>query len=481
MKTLKYILVVLLVLAIAFGIGQIRQNGFSKTVHSVTAWFNGLTSKEANVDDTTEATEATVPETVPEETQPEAESEVPEFYENSDKTVSMCAYEFMKWAQKNEMYDEEANCGPINVPHANEETFSVWFTPEDALGHNHTDEKVTMMISLGNISTFCCNKENADHDNGLWNLGSMFAIGFKNTRVEVCQNCKGLVNGDMVLGEAMEFEFTEEEWQEIQKVACYWWEKDETTGEDVRVFGMKQCICEKPVTGTPSTPTTKPGTPSTPTNPSNPTEPSQPGDDKDPTNPTEPSNPDHNPDPEPTQPTNPGKPDHNPDPVPSEPDTAPDEKPVIDNGDPSDDNPAIDNGEPEELPVIDNGEPPVNNVPEEQPSVSTPDHNPDPVPQDIPEEQPSVQETPVIDNGEPPVSDEVVPVIDNGEPEEENVPEEQPEISEPSDTSHNEDPVPVEIPEAQPEIQEEPVIDNGEPTVFEEPTTPVIDNGEPPM
>lgn len=475
MKTLKYIIIVLLVLAIAFCIGQVRQNGFSKTVHSVTAWFNGLTSNDVDATESTDPVETTVPETVPEENQPEEQPEAPEFYENSDKTVSMCAYEFLKWAQKNEMYDETTNCGPINVPHADEETFSVWFTPEEALGHDHTGEKVNMMISLGNISVFCCNEEKADHDNGLWNLGTMFAIGFKNTRVEICNNCKGLANGDMVLGEVMELELTEEDWQEIEKVACYWWEKDETTGENVRVFGMKQCICENPTTGTPTTP-------SNPTKPSNPSNPSNPGDDKDPTNPTQPSNPTEPSNP--TDPTEPSKPDHNPDPTPSEPDTAPDEHPVIDNGDPTDE-PVIDNGEPDGLPAIDNGEPPIENVPEEQPDVSVPDHNPDPVPMNIPEEQPEAQEIPVIDNGEPPVNEEEsTPVIDNGEPTEENVPEEQPMISEPSDsseTSHNEDPTPVEIPEAQPEVQVEPVIDNGEPPVFEEPTTPVIDNGEPPM
>ena len=530
----KYIVICALVLAIAFGIGQVRQRGMGSAIEGVTNWWTGvcewfedLTSKEEDAEATDETTEATeeatteatepsteatevVDETVPEETVPEEQPPVvgdePIFIENSDKTISMCSYEFLAWAQRNEKYDEQIACGPINVPHEDDEVYQVFFSPceqMETLKHNHDGQQVKMMINLNKVSVFCCDEKDADHSVGVWNLNKIFCVGFKDTRVEVCKTCKGLANGDKVIGEVMEMELSEEDWAEIQKVACYWWETDEESGELVRVFGLKPCTCDTPNPSKPATPgkPNKPGKPSDDDNggdedTTNPTDPEP----TDPTDPTE-GGTDHNPDPEPTDPTE-GKPDHNPDPVPTEPDSTPTDKPVIDNGEP----PVEDEPEkqpdvqdepvstPTDKPVIDNGEPPVEEAPVEQPSVNDTNHNPDPVPvENVPEAQPEVEEepvsvpvsAPVIDNGEPPVEEVPeeqpnveehvnAPIIDNGEPPVEEIPHEQPDVEQ---TAHNADPVPVDVvSEAQPVVEAQPAVEAPAPA-----PAPVIDNGEPPV
>ena len=376
----KYIVICALILAIAFGIGQVRQRGMGSTIEGVANWWNGVcewfeerTSKEddsvatesteATVE-TTEATEETVPEeTVPEE-QPPVVGDEPIFIENSDKTITMCSYEFLAWAQRNEKYDEQTACGPINVPHEDDEVYQVFFHPceqMETLKHNHDGQKVNMMINLNKVSVFCCDEKDADHSVGVWNLKDIFIFGFDTTRIEVCKTCKGLANGDKVIGEVLEVELTEEDWAEIQKLACYWWETDEESGELVRVFGLKTCSCDNPNPEKPG----KPGKPGKPDDDDN-------GDDEDPTNPTDPAPTEPDPtdptDPDPTDPTEPDPdPEYNPTipPVPDE-DFMPDDDPVVDIPGPNDGNP-----EPEYNPVI----PPVSAddfMPDDDPVVDIP-------------------------------------------------------------------------------------------------------------
>ena len=113
-STISKILVVLLVVVLCHGCAQVRTN--ERAFEGVRNWWDavadGFTSRfcQKNNNDTDvtnpaeDETEATTP------TEPVEEVEVPEFFENSDKTVTMCRYEFVKWARDNEY-------GAFNVPH----------------------------------------------------------------------------------------------------------------------------------------------------------------------------------------------------------------------------------------------------------------------------------------------------------------------------------------------------------------------------
>lgn len=283
-KLLSLMVVVLLVVALGLCFGN------KQTMNKVQVWWDLFADRfqttfcknETDDENVTEPTDETEGTEAPADdaTEPTGESEPEEesmYFVNSDNTITLnCRYYFLKLACDDEY-------GAFNVPHTDPEDrvvlpgadsfemFKVHFGPCEGgteLNHNHEDQPVEFMLSGSSFSIICCKDEDHGFDELLWDgLPEALRFAVPGTRVELCKKCHGIANVREVMGKVVSEELTDEEWADLEKVAYYWWEKDEETNELVRVFGIRTCGCDNP--------DTQPGGPGGPSNPQ-PTDPTDP-------------------------------------------------------------------------------------------------------------------------------------------------------------------------------------------------------------